>query len=117
MTAAQKDGWRALGKHLMKHGAWGVVAAILLQAFGPSIAEAVADRITGRPDDPVNIEAVTSNAVARAVQVSDDHLDRRANTIESQLNALVKEQTRMADKQAIMSERMGEIVGELKRIQ
>jgi len=116
VSPAAKQTWKQVGLHLAKHGTWGVIAAALLQTFGPSIALAVTDRITGMSAPPVNIEAITSNAVAKAVAQADEHLERRANAIEQQLGAMVKEQTRMADKQALMSERMGEMVGELRRI-
>lgn len=129
MGPAAKQTWAQVGKGLAKHGTWGVVAAILLQAFGPSIAEAVADRISGPPS--LSVETITSNAVVAAVAVADAHLERRAQAIEQQLGALTletrslaaetgrmaAETQRMANKQEVMNDRMNQVVGELKRIQ
>ncbi len=128
MGPAAKQTWAQVGRGLAKHGPWGLVAAVLLQAFGPTIAEAVADRITGTSQ--LSAETITSNAVVTAVAVADQHLERRAQTIEQQLSALTietrslaaetgrlaAETQRMANKQEIMNDRVNQVIGEIKRI-
>ena len=92
-----------------------LISAIAYGFFASPLPEAMARRMAG-PDVETLTAIVTSNAVATAVAIADEHIAERIEPIESRLEDQTKEMRRMADKQALMSERMGEMVGELKRI-
>ena len=88
-----------------------LIAAIAGGFFASPLPDAMARRLSG-PDMDDFAVLVTSNAVA----IADQHLAERIGPLEHQMANATIEMRRMADKQALMSERMGEMVGELKRI-
>lgn len=92
-----------------------LIAAIAGGFFASPLPEAMARRMAG-PDVEALAAIVTSNAVATAVAIADEHIAERMAPLEHQMDEATREMRRMADKQALMSERMGEMVGELKRI-
>ena len=94
MSPAVKQGWKSAGLHLAKHGTWGLIAAALLQFFGPPIAEAVAGRIAGvpaQPSAPVDIAEITTNAVAIADQHARDLITKEIATVRVELRELTRQ--------------------------